>query len=87
MTETKQKLEVIQNAYLILKSDCVQSLDCFKIEIEKYNESAMLLISQNNNELEKRNIELLRLQEEIESKHELYLLIKHFHWFLLLFFF
>lgn len=67
MTETKQKLEVIQNAYLILKSDCVQSLDCFKIEIEKYNESAMLLISQNNNELEKRNIELLRLQEEIES--------------------
>ncbi|CAI6367484.1 unnamed protein product [Macrosiphum euphorbiae] len=67
MTETKRKLEVIQNAYLILKSDCVQSLDCFKIEIEKYNESVMLLISQNNNELEKRNIDLLRLQEEIES--------------------
>ncbi|XP_008181437.1 golgin subfamily A member 4 isoform X2 [Acyrthosiphon pisum] len=67
LTETKQKLEVIQNAYLILKSDCVQSLDCFKIEIEKYNEGIMLLISQNNNELEKRNLDLLRLQEEIES--------------------
>ncbi|KAL4143806.1 hypothetical protein QTP88_006085 [Uroleucon formosanum] len=67
MTETKQKLEVIQNAYLILKSDCVQSLDCFKIEIEKYNEGIMLLISQNNNKLEKRNIDLLKLQEEIES--------------------
>lgn len=80
MTETKQKLEVIQNAYLILKSDCVQSLDCFKIEIEKYNEGIMLLISQNNNKLEKRNIDLLKLQEEIESKDEIYLFIKHFHW-------
>lgn len=67
MTETKRKLEVIKSAYLILKSDCVQSLDSFKIEIEKYNEGVLLLISQNNNELEKRKIDLLRLQEEIES--------------------
>ncbi|XP_060835681.1 golgin subfamily A member 4-like isoform X1 [Rhopalosiphum padi] len=68
LTETKQKLEIIQKAYLILKSDCVQNLDYFKIEIiEKYNEDVLFLLSQNNKELEKRKIDLLRLQEEIDS--------------------
>ncbi|XP_025195435.1 golgin subfamily A member 4-like isoform X2 [Melanaphis sacchari] len=67
LTETKQKLEVIQKAYLILKFDCVRSLDCFKNEIiEKFNEDVLFLISQNNKELEKRKIDLLRLQKEID---------------------
>jgi len=81
LTETKRKLKIIQNAYLILKSECVQSLDCFKIEIDKYNEGVLLLISQNNNELEKRKLDFLRLQEEIESKYKIYILIEHFHSF------
>jgi len=82
MTETKRKLEVIQNAYLLLKSDCVQSLDCFKIEIEKFNEGVLLLISQNNNELEKRKTDFLKLQEEIESKYEINLLLENFYSFI-----
>jgi len=70
LTKTKQKLEVIQKAYLILKSDCVQSLKYFKIEIiEKYNEDIMVLISYSNKELEKRKTDLLNLQEEIDSKY------------------
>lgn len=69
LTETKQKLEAIQKAYSILKYECVQSLEYFKVEIiEKYNEDVMILISQNNKELEKRKMDLFRLQEEIESK-------------------
>lgn len=81
MTETKRKLKVIQNEYLILKSECVQSLDCFKIDIDKYNEDVLLLISQKNNELEKSKLDFYRLQEEIESKYEIYLFIEHFHSF------
>ncbi|XP_027838699.2 golgin subfamily A member 4-like isoform X1 [Aphis gossypii] len=68
LTETKQKLEVIQKAFLVLKSDCVQSLDYFKIEIiEKYNEDVLCLVSQNNKELEQRKKDLFKLQEEIDS--------------------
>jgi len=70
LTETKQKLEVIQKAFLVLKSDCVKSLDYFKIEIiEKYNEDVLCLVSQNNKELEKRKIDLFKLQEEIDCKY------------------
>lgn len=70
LTETKQKLEVIQKAFLVLKSDCVQSLDYFKIEIiEKYNEDVLCLVSQNNKELEQRKKDLFKLQEEIDSKY------------------
>lgn len=67
---TKRKLEAIQNAYFMLKSDCIQSLECFKTEvIVKYYEDILVQLFQNNKELEKSKIDLLKLQEEIDRKY------------------
>jgi len=69
LVETKVNLESIQKAFFSLKSNCIQSLEFFKIEIlDKYNKDILTLIFQNNEQLEKRKIDLLRLHEEIDSK-------------------
>lgn len=73
---TKGKLEAIQNAYAMLKSDCIQSLEHFKTEvIVKFNEDILVQLFQNNEELEKSKIDLLKLQEEIDREYS-YLLFK-----------
>lgn len=70
LIETKEKLESIQKAYSILKTDCIQSLEHFKIEIvEKCNEDIMNKIVQNNEELEKGKLDLIRLHEEIDRTY------------------
>lgn len=67
---TTGKLEEIQNAYAMLKSDCIQSLESFKTEvIVKCNEDILVQLFQNNEELEKSKIDLLKLQEEIDRKY------------------
>jgi len=69
LINTKEKLESIKKAYFLLKSNCIQNLEYFKIEvIEKYNTDVMVQISQNNVELERKKIDLLRLHEEIDCK-------------------
>lgn len=69
LIETKEKLKSIQKAYTVLKSECVQSLEYFKIEIiEKYNENIITEVNNNNEELEKRKMDLVKLQEEIDRK-------------------
>lgn len=70
LIETKEKLKSIQKAYSILKTDCIQSLEHFKIEIiEKCNEDVMNKLIQNNEELEKRKIDIIRLHEEIDRTY------------------
>lgn len=70
LIETKKKLESIQKAYFLLKSNCIQNLEYFKIEIiEKYNNDIMTNMLENNEELERKKIDLLRLQEAIDGKY------------------
>lgn len=70
LVETKDKLKSIQKAYSILRTDSVQSLEYFKIEIiEKCNEDVINKMIQNNEELEKRKVDLIRLHEEIDRKY------------------
>lgn len=67
---TKGKLEAFQNAYKMLKSDCIQSMEYFKTEIiVKCNEDILVQLFQNNEELEKSKIDLSKLQEEIDCKY------------------
>lgn len=70
LIETKGKLESIQKAYFILKTDCVHRLENFKTEIiENYNKDIIINLSEYNMELEKRKMHLIRLQEEIDRKY------------------
>lgn len=70
LIEIKDNLILIQNSYSILKSDCIQSLEYFKNEIVgKYNNDIMIKIIKNNEELEKRNMDLQKLQKEIDCKN------------------
>lgn len=69
LIETNEKLGLVQKAYFALKSDCIQSLECFNNEIfGKYNDTVMMKVLQFNEELEKRKVDLHRLQEEIYRK-------------------
>lgn len=69
LVETKEKLGFIQKAYSTLKSDCIKNLEYFKVEIiEKYNQDIILRVFLNNEELEKREMDFLKLQEEINRK-------------------
>lgn len=70
LTEIREKSVAFRKAYFILKSDCVQSLEYFKVKIiEKYNEDIMNQMSYINEELKNKKIDLLRLHEEIERKY------------------
>lgn len=70
LIETKQKFEAIQKAFIVVKSDCIQNLEHLKVEIiEKYNEDVMNKLHQNNEELEKRRVDFVKLQEEIDRKY------------------
>ncbi|VVC24646.1 Hypothetical protein CINCED_3A009052 [Cinara cedri] len=64
---TKNKLESIQKAYFILKSDCVHNLEHFKTEIiENYDKNIMINLSEYYKELEKKNTHISQLKEEID---------------------
>lgn len=70
LIETKETLAEIKKAYFILKSDCIQNLEYFKVEIvEKYNKDVLNQFSQNYEELERRQMDLLKLHEEIDRKY------------------
>lgn len=70
LINTKVKLETIKNAYFVLKSDCIKSLESFKTEvIMKCNEDILIRLFQNNEEFEKSKMDLLKLQEEIERMY------------------
>ncbi|XP_025419297.1 golgin subfamily A member 4-like isoform X2 [Sipha flava] len=65
--ETKQKVRAIQEAFLAVKLDCIQNLEYFKIEIiEKCNKDVMNKLYQNNEELGKTKLDLVKLQKEID---------------------
>lgn len=68
--EIKQKVKAIQEAFFVIKLDCVQNLESFKVEIiEKCNKDVMNKLYQNNEELKKRKLDLVELQEEIDRTY------------------
>lgn len=70
LIETREKMVAFKKAYFVLKSDCAQSLEYFKVKvIEKYNEDVMNQMSYINEELKNKKLDLLKLHEEIDRKY------------------